>query len=305
MAPRAPYALPLDARAASARQRPPSVDERLVAPEHRVEVIGGELRVAEPSDEPHGTAVFDLAALLHAHARRGFRGAVDMLMRAHRYSDFAPDASLFPEERDPVTGGRKLEDLVFEIIDAQPLSKVTGKARLLVARGVRKVFCVDLPRRRVLRWSRRRDDWVALGPEGAIEDKTCLVRPLPVNALLDAAQVDEATSAGLLAKGTQTLRRALEEKKQEGVKLGLDEGLKLGIDQGKKLGLDEGKRLGLDEGKRQEVMRLFERKLGRPLTEAERAMLAVRLRTLGPGAVGDVVLDLTAGELTGWLLAPR
>ena len=293
MAPRAPALLApgassLVAHFPSAPTRPP-LDERLVAPETRDEVVGGVRAETMGSLPPHATAHFDLARLLGSHLAPGYRGAVDMLMRAERYSDFAPDASLFPEAPDPVTQGRQLEELAFEIIDTQPLSKVTEKARLLVARGVRKVFCVDLPRRRVLRWSRRRDDWVALGPQGAIEDKTCLVRPLPVNALLDAAQVDEATAAGLLLKGTKTLRRALDEEKQ------------LGLDEGKRLGIDEGKRLGIDEGKRLGVMRQFERKLRRPLSEAERAMLSARLRTFGPDAMGDVVLDLDAAALAVWL----
>ncbi len=45
-----------------------------------------------------------------------------MLMRANRFSDFAPDASVFPEARDTETGGRRLEELVFEIIAANPCS---------------------------------------------------------------------------------------------------------------------------------------------------------------------------------------
>ena len=40
------------------------------------------------------------------------------------------------------------------------------------------------------------------------------------------------------------------------------------------------------------LVRLFERRLGRPLAEAERAALAARLERLGPERLGDVVVDL-------------
>lgn len=68
-----------------------------------------------------------------------------MLTRTSRQSDFAPDASVFPEERDPVTGGRKLEELAFEVASTQRLANATRKARGLAARGVRRVFCLHLP----------------------------------------------------------------------------------------------------------------------------------------------------------------
>ena len=204
------------------KDEPLPVDERLVMPEQRYEVIEGQVVYAAPSDQPHGTKVLDLATLLRSHLKPGYLGAVDMLMRSNRFSDFAPDASIFPEAKDPKAGGRKLEELVFEIIDSQPLSDVTRKARLMVGRGGRKVFCLDLPKKRVLRWSARKDDWVELGE--AIADSKCLVKSIPVKALLNAAEVDEATAAALLAKGTMTLRLALDQSKAEGKAEGLREG---------------------------------------------------------------------------------
>ncbi len=204
------------------KDQPLPVDERLVMPEQRYEVIEGQVVHATPSDQPHGTAVMDLARLLGAHIKPGYLGAVDMLMRSNRFSDFAPDASIFPKAKDPETGGRKLEELVFEIIDSQPLSDVTRKARLMMGRGVRKVFCVDLPKKRVLRWSVRKHDWAELG-EGIVDSK-CLVKSIPVKALLNAAEVDEATAAALLAKGTMTLTLALEEREAKGKADGLREG---------------------------------------------------------------------------------
>ena len=51
-------------------------------------------------------------------------------------------------------------------------------------------------------------------------------------------------------------------------------------------------------------MRLFERKLARPLTEAEHGSLSARLDTVGPARLGDVVLDLDGMALDAWLRDP-
>jgi hypothetical protein len=50
---------------------------------------------------------------------------------------------------------------------------------------------------------------------------------------------------------------------------------------------------------------LFEMRLGRPTTEAERATLVERLRTLGQKRVGAVVLELTAEATAAWLADPN
>ncbi len=49
---------------------------------------------------------------------------------------------------------------------------------------------------------------------------------------------------------------------------------------------------------------LFERRLKRSLTKAERATLRTRLGTVGPTRLGDVVLDLDADALAAWLADP-
>lgn len=48
----------------------------------------------------------------------------------------------------------------------------------------------------------------------------------------------------------------------------------------------------------------FERRLGRALSDDERATLAERLRTIGPVRLGDAVLDLTSDALAAWLADP-
>ncbi|MFO0608422.1 MAG: hypothetical protein U0324_34975 [Polyangiales bacterium] len=48
----------------------------------------------------------------------------------------------------------------------------------------------------------------------------------------------------------------------------------------------------------------FERRLGRALSDGERATIAERLRTVGPVRLGDVVLDLASDALAAWLADP-
>jgi hypothetical protein len=58
------------------------------------------------------------------------------------------------------------------------------------------------------------------------------------------------------------------------------------------------------EGRGAELEDLYSRRLGRPLTPAEHATLFARLRTHGPGRLGDVVLDLSRDELAAWITDP-
>jgi hypothetical protein len=48
----------------------------------------------------------------------------------------------------------------------------------------------------------------------------------------------------------------------------------------------------------------FERRLGRPLRDEERAYLRARTEALGPDRLGDLVLDLSVDELAAWLADP-
>ena len=66
---------------------------------------------------------------------------------------------------------------------------------------------------------------------------------------------------------------------------------------------DEGRTEGLTEGLTL-IVRQFERKFGRVLSEAERASLSARLDTVGPARLGDVVLDLDGPALDAWLTDP-
>jgi Uma2 family endonuclease len=162
--------------------RLPPVDERIVAPESRAEILEGRLIFAPPAEEKHAVPHADLAYVLRAHVKPEFKVAVDMLTRTSTENDFAPDASVYEAARDEETGGRKLEQLAFEIVNEQALSTQTTKARELTKRGVRRVFVLVVKKKRFLEWSRETDAWAAT-PLETIDDP-CFVRPLPVNAVV-------------------------------------------------------------------------------------------------------------------------
>jgi Uma2 family endonuclease len=218
------------------------VDERLVAPETPFEIVDGRVIEVMGSHEPHAAATGQLAYVLGALVRPTFRCAVDMLTRADRFSDVAPDASVFPVERDPETGRRQLEHWVFEVCDTQALAGVTRKAQLLSERGVRRVFCIEVDEPRVLEWTR--GDWQPLGQDEAIDDPLCLVSPLPVSALLSAAGADNAAAAALLAKNNAVLLHALDQREQRGRLDGRADGLR----NGRADGLRDGRADGLRDG---------------------------------------------------------
>ncbi len=193
----------------------PAVDDHFVKEGSRVEVVRGILVMAPPAEEPHAALHFSLAYLLGAHVAPGYSGAVDLLTRSGLDSDFAPDASIYPSERDPSTGGRKLEELAFEVADSQPLDAAGEKARELVRRGVRRVFCIVVKHGRVLEWSHETDGWSPLPASASIEDR-CLVAPLPVRALVDAASTDAAIIGALVARRSPALLALQASARSEG-----------------------------------------------------------------------------------------
>src|SRR4029453_1602720 len=97
----------------------PAVDLRLVAPESRYEIHDGKVEYVPPSDPPHGIRHSKLSALLEAHVAEEGEVASDMLTRTSEIDDIAPDASVFHREPDPVTGGRRLEELAFEVMSTE------------------------------------------------------------------------------------------------------------------------------------------------------------------------------------------
>ena len=216
--------------ASGARPELPQVDERLAAPETRFEVIDGEAIYGAPADEPHGNLHGALAALVRAHRGEGYEVAIDMLTRTSRTDDIAPDVSLYPAAHDPRTGGRQLEELAFEIASTQSLGRVAVKAVKLAARGVRRVFAVDVERARVLEWDQSASQWAILDRHGRIEDRALAV-PMPVEALIDAARAHDAIARALRTKRHPEFvaehAEGVREGRAEGVREGRAEALRV------------------------------------------------------------------------------
>jgi hypothetical protein len=103
----------------------------------------------------------------------------------------------------------------------------------------------------------------------------------------------------LNARETRTLTKDEQEILVDGQKLVAE--IK---NQGRAEGRSEGRAEGVMAGLAP-LVRLFTRKLGRPLTERERKTLVRRLDTLGPDRLGDVAVDLDGPALATWLANTR
>src|ERR1043166_7138000 len=177
----------------------PDIDDRLVEPETRYEMLDGELIYVAPADPPHAERHVQLCALLEAHTGPVFEVACDLLTRTSKVDDFAPDASVSPAGPDPTTGRRQLEQLAFEIVNAQSVRVATRKAAKLAARGVRRIFAVDVDKLRVLEWSAGTGQWMALAAGGHITDAALAV-PLPISSLIHTVKVDDDLARALVVK---------------------------------------------------------------------------------------------------------
>lgn len=195
----------------------PRVDDHLVEPEiTRDEVIGGRRMVASLAQPPHATKQMDLDFVLRAHVAPGYRAATDLLTRHDQSSDFATDACIYKDGVDQETGARYLEEIAFEIVSEQNERVVTEKAKRMHRRGVRRIFSVWVRgAQKVCAWSPDNDRWLPLDRASSIEDP-CLVRPLSVAALLDAAAADNAVVEALSAKGNPALQEREAAARAEG-----------------------------------------------------------------------------------------
>lgn len=222
----------------------PDVDERLVAPESGYEIIDGMVVPVPPAHPPHATRQSKIAALLEAHTRADYDVATEMLTRTSKIDDLAPDVSVFARERDPITGGRRLEELVVEIISTQTVANAATKAKKLSERGVRRVFGIDLARGRVLEWSRQLGTWSILDSNVDLVDPVLAV-PLPLAAMLDAGRTDDAVARALVAKHNPVLETMI----AASADLGLQQGREQGLVQGREQGLVQGREQGREQGR--------------------------------------------------------
>jgi len=248
----------------------PAIDDNFLDEGCGHEVVDGQVYELSPANEDHGTEHFHLPGLLESCLAPAYKGAVDMLTRPKAKSNHAPDVSIFPRARDEQTGGRRVEELIFEVLDTESLAHVTTKTRALIARGVRRAFLVDVADRSIHEWSRDDDGWRRLDDAAAITDP-CFVVPVPVRALVDELLGDDTVARSLLEKNNAVLAAELRRARAAAQSAGV------------------------------QLVRRLERRLGRALTDAEHDVLLARLAAEAPEAVGDAVLDRTPEALAAWL----
>ncbi len=107
----------------------PAIDERLAVPETHTQVVDGVVVKTMGANPPHATHHAAVARIFADCLAAGYEAAVDMLTRVDDKNDLAPDVSVFPTGTNKKTGGRKLEELTFEVCDSEGNAHVTKKAR--------------------------------------------------------------------------------------------------------------------------------------------------------------------------------
>ncbi len=226
----------------SARELP-SIDQHVVRPETREEMVRGRRILAMPALPPHADQHFRLDYILGAHVQPGYVGSTDLLTREAERSNFATDTCIRKRGDDPRTGERYLEELSFEVVNEQSLGDVTERAEDLVTRGVRRVVAIFVKKGEVHEWSRAEGAWTKLDLDSSLRDPT-LAAPLPLRDLLVAAEADDAVARALLAKNNPVLVAATAESRQQGRRDGLVEGIEAACDLGG-IDLDEERRARL------------------------------------------------------------
>jgi len=218
----------VSARAPGRGDARPPIDERLAAPETHTQVEEGVTIETMGANPPHATRHAEVSHVFRGCLAAGYEAAVDMLTRVDATNDRAPDVSVFPIGADKTTGGRKLEELTFEVCDSESVGHVTGKARLFVERGVRRVFHVRVDDGAVYEWKRAKDAWVKLAGGATISDR-CFVVPIPVKALVQRVLADDTVARALIARGNPVIVAAVAEAREAGTLKGRREGRELGM----------------------------------------------------------------------------
>jgi hypothetical protein len=193
-----------------------SPDEHLVRPGTRAEMVRGHLTFAQPASAPHGDRHCELDYVIRAHTRRGYISSTDLLTRAGPASDFATDTCVRKAGTDQKTGTRFLEELAFEVVFTQSSHDITVRADDLSRRGVRRVFAIFVKEGIVKEWSAEARAWKLLTADDVIDDP-CLSYPIRVQALLGAAEADNAVARALLAKRNPVLVAAQAATKAESI----------------------------------------------------------------------------------------
>lgn len=270
----------------------PKLDDHVVKPETREEMVRGERILAMPSLPPHGDQHFRLDYVIGAHLKTGYVGSTDMLTRSSVESDFATDTCVRKTGIDPATNERYLEEVAFEVVYEQSLRDITDRAEDLTRRGVRRVFSIFVKKRQVSEWSPASKQWVQVGPDALIEDP-CFATPLTADALLDAAAADDSVARALLEKKNPVLEKHRKKSRKEGRLEGRKEGHK----EGRK----EGVRVGVLQTEQRIIIVIAEKAIGHELTPKQRKRLKAYVERLGFNRVHDECSARPGMALMRWL----
>lgn len=274
----------------------PKLDEHIVKPETRDEMVRGQLIQAMPSLPPHGDQHFRLDYIIGAHLQPGYIGSTDMLTRSSVTSDFATDTCVRKTGIDPATNERYLEEVAFEVVYEQSWRDITDRAEDLTKRGVRRVFAIFVKKRQVCEWSREGNHWVEVRPDEPIEDP-CFASPLTVRALLDAAEADDSVARALLRKKNPVLEELRKKDRQQS--------LKKGLKKGRKEGLQEGVRVGVIQTEQRILVVIVEKSLERKLTDNERTKLLELHQRLGFERLHDECHTRRGPTLARWIKSSK
>ncbi|MEM9463115.1 MAG: hypothetical protein AAGF11_53730 [Myxococcota bacterium] len=206
----------------------PHVDERLVEPETRQEIVRGRRIHAAPANAEHGDEHTEVTTVVRLHAAPGYIVSTDLLTRAGPRSDFATDTCVRRSGINPDTGSRYLEELAFEVVNEQSDKYMLERAQDLTACGVRRLVAVFVKRGEICEWSAKDDRWLPLDLDSSLHDPT-LIRPFPLRALFDAAAADDSLVDALAAKNNPRLAHRERLREQKGLERGLEQGLEQGL----------------------------------------------------------------------------
>jgi hypothetical protein len=195
---------------------------------------------------------------------------------------------VYPDADDPVTGGRQLEQLAFEVVSTESLGHAAVKAAKLTGRGVRRVFAIDVERSRAMEWSPALGSWRRLDAAGQIED-AALELPLPIEAMLHAARADDEIARALVARHNPVIEAVRAEDRAAAKAEGVQDGFLRGKTEGVQEGLLRGKAEGVQDG------------FLRGKAEAVLVVLAARNVAVGEAERRRILSEQDPAQLDRWL----
>jgi hypothetical protein len=218
----------------------PRVSDYAVEPESGQELFDGEVREALPAGPKHARQHNQVDYVLRAYVAPDYGADTDLLTRQALPHNFASDTSIRKDGIDPETGDRYLEELAFEIKSTQSAEDLEQRARIMAARGVRRIFAIpvrgdaagsEIIAGPLAEWMPAEERWRTYRDDEVIADP-CLFKPVPVRALLDAVEADNAVAQALLDKENPVLVRHTDAVREEAWKEGRREGRREGEEKG-------------------------------------------------------------------------